>query len=490
MNSNLSLIFLIASIIQMGMMLTVFRVIRTQDSNRQIKYWSVSLLLSVLAFLSFLVGLELPLDSTGTNSILFIANIAYISSAISQTLFCLSLTKKVSKYWVFAMLGIFIIFVVFFYQYRSTGNFVERSVLVGSTLSLTYLFQLRELFSFRNQEKSNLLKLLAFTNLAELLVTIARIVFIMGSNLTTLVFMQDVPAFISVITSIQVGLNVLSYLVGSGYWVERISIGNAKVAKENAAIQNLLNEKNDLIYSLIATRKIAESGALAATIAHEINQPLGVVQLNAQYLQNVIQKKVNDPLVDRLLENIVNDNKRAAEIVKTLRSLFTSIDRQLVKISMDEMILSLESVIKPRARDLNVEIKQELHAPIELTVNPGEIQQVLLNLFNNAFDVLEREDLTVREITIKTQQVGDSVTLIFEDSGPGVPLEMQAHLFDLMKSDKSSGMGVGLWLSKYIVEHHQGSISYISKPGLGASFLISLPIEPKVSNEDVNALIA
>jgi signal transduction histidine kinase len=469
--------------------ITSLQIFKGTSFGVQRRYWTISLGFSVVAYLCFLIGVELPLDSFDTNIVLYLGNNLFIAAAIFQTFFCLSLTQSLNKKWLIGLAIILALFPIVFYQYRMSGNFIQRSLLVAGVLGFTYLVQLHELFKYREQKKSPLLILLSFTNLSELIITIVRMVLLIGAQLTVVVSLKDLPAYLILITSVQVGLSALSYIVGAGYWVERISTQNARVSKENHAIQELLEEKNNLIYSLIATRKIAESGALAATIAHEINQPLGVVQLNAQYLQTVISKKIEDPLVDKLLSNIINDNKRAAEIVKTLRSLFTSIDRQLTKISIDEIIRSLESVFYPKARDLNIVFKERLDAPIEITVNSGEIQQVLMNLINNAFDVLENDDATVREIKITTQQVQDTVVLTFEDSGPGVPPEMQGSLFDLMKSDKSTGMGVGLWLSKYIVEHHQGTIRYIAKNGPGAMFVIQLPIEPKVSSKDVETLM-
>lgn len=489
MNSPLSLSFLIAGLIQIGLAITSFQIFRGTSLGVQRRYWTISLSLGVFAYICYFVGVELPLDAFDTNIVLYFANNLFVAAAIFQAIFCLSVTQSLNKKWIIASIFVLIVFPIVFYQYRLSGNFIERSLLVASVLGITYFIQLYELSKYRDHQKSPLLVLLSFTNMTELLITIIRMVLLVGAQLTTVVSLKDLPGYLAFITSFQVGVSVLSYIVGAGYWVEKISTQNAKVSKENQAIQELLEEKNELIYSLIATRKIAESGALAATIAHEINQPLGVVQLNAQYLQTVLHKKLEDPLADKLLLNIINDNKRAAEIVKTLRSLFTSIDRQLMKISLDEIIRSLESVFYPKARDLNIVFIEKLDAPVEITVNSGEIQQVLMNLINNAFDVLEKEDGSVREIKLTTQQVQDTVVLTFEDSGPGIPVEMQANLFNLMKSDKSTGMGVGLWLSKYIVEHHQGTIRYIPKNGPGAMFVIQLPIEPKISSKDVETLM-
>lgn len=132
----------------------------------------------------------------------------------------------------------------------------------------------------------------------------------------------------------------------------------------------------------------------------------------------------------------------------------------------------------PRARDLGVDLRLSLNAPVLLQLNEGEMQQVLMNLINNAFDILEKSERTDKQITVSTTQNDEFVTLTISDNGVGVPESERESIFDLMKSGKKDGMGVGLWLSKYIIEHHQGTIECRAGSHLGAVFEIKLPISP------------
>jgi len=484
MNNLLSLPFLVAALIEAGLAITVLRLFRYQtfDSPNfvlQRRYWTYSLGAGVFAHSFFVFGIQVPYDAFDTNVFLYLANVGLVVSAILQAWFCLCLTKRFSSFWKIGLLVAFALFAIVFYQFRLTGNFAERSYVVGSMLCLTYTLQLRELWRFKKEKESKLLQLLAIVNLVELVITLARMYAIYSSSQEGGIFLNSLPRVILILTSFQIAFAVLSHIVGSGYWVERTSAQNARIAKENKAIVELLEEKNDLIYSLISTRKIAESGALAATIAHEINQPLAAVQLNAQYLKSILDKNPQqDQLISRVVKHIEEDNKRAAEIVKTLRALFKSADRQLSEISIDLIINNLGSIFMPRARDLKVDFQLDLQAPIPLPINEGEIQQVLMNLINNALDVLEKAEQAHKEIRITSKQDERKVTLRIEDNGPGVPINQREQIFDLMKSNKVDGMGVGLWLSKYIVEHHQGTIECKAGNDHGAVFEIVLPISP------------
>ena len=116
-----------------------------------------------------------------------------------------------------------------------------------------------------------------------------------------------------------------------------------------------------------------------------------------------------------------------------------------------------------------------------IQANRGEIQQVLLNLVNNAIQALVMSSQSVKKIIIDAHQTEAGVLLSVADNGDGIPEESQKQLFELLTSSKSSGMGLGLWLCKHIVTRHGGSIVFESNPGGGAKFLVRLPIDAEVA---------
>ena len=107
-----------------------------------------------------------------------------------------------------------------------------------------------------------------------------------------------------------------------------------------------------------------------------------------------------------------------------------------------------------------------------------EIQQVLLNLINNAIQSLIGSGVAHPKITISAMREGDWIHCAVADNGPGVSEEFAPKLFQLLMSNRDSGMGLGLWLSRYIVEQYGGQITYDGAPGVGADFRLSLPVDP------------
>jgi C4-dicarboxylate-specific signal transduction histidine kinase len=101
----------------------------------------------------------------------------------------------------------------------------------------------------------------------------------------------------------------------------------------------------------------------------------------------------------------------------------------------------------------------------------------MINLLNNSIEALSNSNQSNKEIQIHTRVFGNFVELKISDNGPGIPDQLKASIFELMKTNKKQGMGLGLWLCKHIVERHQGRISYQQSALGGAEFLIQLPIE-------------
>ena len=107
--------------------------------------------------------------------------------------------------------------------------------------------------------------------------------------------------------------------------------------------------------------------------------------------------------------------------------------------------------------------------------NRGEIQQVLLNLVNNAIQALTTSSQPLKKLMIEARHVEGGVLLTVADNGDGIPESSQNQLFELLSSTKTSGMGLGLWLCKHIITRHGGSIEFVPNDGGGAKFIVILP---------------
>ena len=222
--------------------------------------------------------------------------------------------------------------------------------------------------------------------------------------------------------------------------------------------------------------KTAATGALSASIAHELNQPLGASNLNIQFLKMKLEKGVLNPeLGKEILDSLEEDNKRAAKIVKSLRSIFTEGEPNSAGVRLGDLISKVLDIVKPELKTKNIQIQLKVDEALAVRVNSAEIEQVILNLVNNAIQALANSGGLARRISIEVSRSGDMAQLSVTDNGSGVAAEFRPQLFELLSTTRQTGMGLGLWLCKHIVTRYGGTIHYEEPVGGGAQFLIKLP---------------
>jgi C4-dicarboxylate-specific signal transduction histidine kinase len=222
--------------------------------------------------------------------------------------------------------------------------------------------------------------------------------------------------------------------------------------------------------------KTAATGALSASIAHELNQPLGASNLNIQFLKLKLEKgAINPELGKEILDSLEADNHRAATIVKSLRSIFTEGESNTQEVQLGDLIANVLDVVRPELKSKNIQIQIRVDEDLLISVNSAEIEQVILNLLNNAIQSLANSGTLQRRIAIEAIKAGKLVQLSVSDNGTGVSLEFKSHLFELLSTTKQTGMGLGLWLCKHIVTRYGGSIYHEDAVGGGAKFVMELP---------------
>jgi C4-dicarboxylate-specific signal transduction histidine kinase len=267
-------------------------------------------------------------------------------------------------------------------------------------------------------------------------------------------------------------VNVWSYISINGYWTEKIATWNTKNLIENTKVKKMLNEKYKLINSLMTANKTAISGALSASIAHELNQPLGAIKINSQHLDLLLENKKEK----KLIKNIIQDNDRAAKTITTLKGIFTNNEVVYETIKFDTFIESLKPFFIHAATEKNISINFLLNSSVSTTISREQIRQVLTNLLQNSVEVLSKTKKTNKSIQIKTYVNKNNLVLSISDNGPGVNARIKNKIFELYESSKKNNIGLGLWLAKYIISKHKGTISLNTKYRKGAEFLIELPI--------------
>lgn len=249
------------------------------------------------------------------------------------------------------------------------------------------------------------------------------------------------------------------------------------LTQHKSELQNLLVEREEIIRQLTLSNKTAGMGALVASIAHELNQPLCAIRLNA----TMVERKLNEPAIDthtakKFLNSVLTDNRRAADIISKLRSMFDGGERKHGEIDFDALVRDTVSLVMPRAKEEHILILLKLTGKIRFYGDQTQLQQVILNLLNNAVESFSGLKLPEKCITVQTRTESSQLLLSVEDNGAGIAEELRQSVFELFKTTKAQGMGVGLWLSKAVVNAHEGDIIFNSATGQGTRFEVRLPL--------------
>lgn len=252
---------------------------------------------------------------------------------------------------------------------------------------------------------------------------------------------------------------------------------NRRLRTQRLELATVLKEREELISRLLKANKTAATGALSASIAHELNQPLGASNLNIQFLKMKLEKgELNPQLGGEVLAALEAENLRATSIIRSLRSIFMDSSIRVEQKNLKDLISAVTTITKPELSKWNIALHLDLQPNLFIAINEGEMQQVLLNLVNNAIEALRASQQSQRRIEIRSRQAAGLVQLTIMDNGPGIPNEDKELMFELLTSNKQAGMGLGLWLCKHVITRHGGSIVVEDAPGGGASFVISLPV--------------
>lgn len=177
----------------------------------------------------------------------------------------------------------------------------------------------------------------------------------------------------------------------------------------------------------------------------------------------------------KLSQLIREDTRHAAAIIRTLRSMFATGKGEFARLDLAMVVGDVLRIVRARAERSGILLDVHLQRPLTLTGDVTQLQQVVLNLLNNAIDVLVEQPAAPSRITVTGEMRPGFVDLKIADNGRGIDPSQHDDVFALFKTSKSQGMGVGLWLSQSIVASHRGQLSLQSAPGQGAVFLLSLP---------------
>lgn len=231
-----------------------------------------------------------------------------------------------------------------------------------------------------------------------------------------------------------------------------------------------VTQSRELYLRMLQTEKLEAIGLLAGNIAHELNNPLTGIRSLSQVLQ------VQDDLSQELKADLHEIEKAAARSQKIIKDLldFSVGGDQRELTTLDEIVQKTMPMLKTalRMHRLNLDLSADT---AKIRVEPHLIQQVFFNLVNNACQAMKEKGT----LSVSTRQTKTSVVLKVEDSGPGIAKDLLEKIFEPFFTTKKEGLGTGLGLSlsRKIIDAHQGSISAESEVGRGAAFTVELPID-------------
>jgi signal transduction histidine kinase len=239
--------------------------------------------------------------------------------------------------------------------------------------------------------------------------------------------------------------------------------------------------------NLTHASRLSTMGELVASISHELAQPITATTANAKASLRWLQRDPPDlTQVRKGTESIIEAGTFASEIINRLRSLYKKAPPKQELVAINEVIGEMAGMLRSEARRHGVSIRTDIKDDLPMTVaDRVQIQQVLMNLMLNGIEAITDAGGVV---TVKSQLGDDGqIEISVNDTGPGLPLGNADQIFDVFFTTKPQGSGMGLAISKSIVESHGGRIWVNGDAGRGATFHFTLPAAPAEANPPVDA---
>jgi signal transduction histidine kinase len=239
----------------------------------------------------------------------------------------------------------------------------------------------------------------------------------------------------------------------------------ARLARSNAMLHR---ERNNRLMNM---------EAMAASIAHEVRQPLGAIALNGAAALNFLQRKPADlGEAESAVKRTIAASHRAGQIFDSIRALFGKEELKKERLEVNsltrEVLRAMETDIASRGIETRIELASRL---LPVMGHRGQLQEVIINLIHNAIEAMDSVD-GQRTLKVRTElNTGDTISVAVEDTGPGLRPEETKTIFEAFVTTKSHGMGLGLAICRMIVERHEGQLSVSPADPRGAIFRITLP---------------
>lgn len=225
--------------------------------------------------------------------------------------------------------------------------------------------------------------------------------------------------------------------------------------------------------------RLSTAGEMAAALAHELNQPLSATISYTRAAQRLMAQPENDPAkVQAALDGAAAQAERAGKIIRTLREFIGKGELRLKPCPVPRLIQDAAALMRPECSraGVSLEISNERELP-NVLIDAIQVQQVLANLIRNAIEALSGTGLSKGGIILSSRRAGQNqVEIEVADNGPGLPVDQRERLFQPFSTTKADGMGLGLSISRTIIEAHGGVLRLAASSSDGCSFRFTLPV--------------
>lgn len=247
------------------------------------------------------------------------------------------------------------------------------------------------------------------------------------------------------------------------------------------AARNLAEQDRRLRSELAHAARLSTAGELASGLAHELNQPLTAISHNCDALGLILQSssQINGEVggtFAEMIDDLVKESQRAGDIIRSMRQMVQNDCQEFTAVDLNTLVRETLRLTKPEVRENRINVALSLASGLpHVLINPVQVQQVLVNLERNGVEAIVSSDASDRSLHIQTDLMDSRfVRISVADSGPGFSDQIQRNLFASFQSTKENGMGLGLSLSRTIVESHGGKI-WLDSTGQPTRICFTLP---------------
>lgn len=470
----ISVLILIYTLITTGTAATLFFSFKDKFDNSALLFLAVEILMLGSVDLTFLARQD---PSYAIPSIFFLINFLVFCSEIALIFSIYGLDRKINYGKFVIAISLSAIYCIFIEYAR---------VNLGATSPIAFQCSLSALLSFvaanvcrtsidLDLKRNQFLKLISYLQIGVGLISLIRFISFFTSD-PIAPRNPNATNPIVIFFAIYLTLNVFRYITYQSLRISWVSKGNTGINFLNKNLYSLINEKEQLLQNLINSNRAIGVSALASSLSHELSQPLTSIALQTEAVKrDLINSSENTKSISSL-DNIGSQINRLSVLVKNLRQLFKSQNSQFVPVDLAGITDELIEILNFNLQSPKITLTKNYHSKPTIDADPIQIQQVLINLLNNSIESISEANLPNKEIIISIWQDEKNAMASVQDTGTGIKEELLPIIFDLYKSSKATGLGIGLWLSKTIIDKHKGAITASNTSGGGANFTITIPL--------------